>query len=166
MSGTKCVTVTSGSTLETLCPSGTINQFTSKQPIEISAESGATTEASTTGTTTPTTKPGGDSAGPKPDQSGEAKKDGGNSEPEKKKKTDSEGSSPNPEANEERPENRKGNMVKQPPASPEQAAPGPNAEEGKVPVPSKLIRRSRDTSNTDVIVYYVLGKCFIKAIIL
>ncbi|VDP70860.1 unnamed protein product [Echinostoma caproni] len=156
-SGTKCVTVTNGSTSETLCPSGTSNQFTSKEPIEISAEAEATTGASTAETTTSTIEPGGDSAGPNPDGSAEGRKEGGKSESGKKQQTDREGEAKKPQVIEKQPDNTEGDVKEQSPASPQQALQGPNVPGGIVPVRSKLIRRSRDTSNTDVIVYYVLG---------
>ncbi|VDP70859.1 unnamed protein product [Echinostoma caproni] len=158
-SGTKCVTVASGGVSETLCPQGTNNQFTSQEPIEVSAESGttttaaATTEASTAEITTAATKPGGDSE-PKLDGSNVDKKADGKSKTEEKqeKQADSEGKANELQGKQKQPDNKNGDMENHPPAGPQD----PNLEEGRIPVPVKLLRRTRDISNTDVTVYYVL----------
>ncbi|VDP96292.1 unnamed protein product [Echinostoma caproni] len=157
-SGTKCVTVASGGVSETLCPQGTKNQFTSQEPIEVSAELGTTTtaatttEASTAEITTVATKPGGDSTKPNPDESEEGKHDDGKQPP-----ADAGNDNHQPEK-QEHPNNSNGVAENQLPAAPKQASPGKIVQEGGEPGSSQLLRRARDTSGTDVTVYYILGE--------
>ncbi|VDP78542.1 unnamed protein product [Echinostoma caproni] len=163
-SGTKCVTINSGGTSETLCPSGPKYLFTSKEPIEVSAESGATTtdasatEANTAQTSTPATETGKDSVKPKPAESEEGKKEGANPGTDGEHPPHNTGKEEQQPAKQEQPGNSNGAGDKQSPAGPQQESPEKGVQQGSALSSSQLVRRARDTSSTDVTVYYILGE--------
>ncbi|VDP80661.1 unnamed protein product [Echinostoma caproni] len=155
-SGTKCVNVASGGTSEKLCPLSTNNQLISQDAIEVSADLEATTaqtaatEPSTAQTTTSKQESGKD---PKPpnESKGEKEKTGkGDSQPPDGEGEGSQEKQPPEGSNEE--------MVKESLKSPKEPEQHPKNPDEIVAAPNKLIRSVRDSSNTDVTVYYVLGE--------
>ncbi|VDP45972.1 unnamed protein product, partial [Echinostoma caproni] len=142
----------------------TKNQFTSQEPIEVSAESGTTTtaatttEASTAEITKPATKPEGNAAKPNTDESEKGETEGDKQSP------DVTGKNKQQQKDQEHQDNLNGVADNQPPAAPKQASAEKSVQEGSGPGSGQLLRRARDTSGTDVTVYYILGE-FCKATI-
>ncbi|VDP93651.1 unnamed protein product [Echinostoma caproni] len=121
-------------------------------PIEVSAESGATTtqaaatEATTAQTAAPATEPGKDSGHPKPGDPENGNKDGGGVA----------GTNDQVPADQKQPEIPNGAGSQQPSDASQQGSPEGGVKEGSASSSGQLLRRARDTSSTEVMVYYIL----------